>query len=181
VVTRIVMRAVRYFADNGLELCVSQSFAKNFGLYNERIGSLSFVTGIKDHAVAVQSQLAALIRPNYSNPPAHGARIVKTILSDPALLKEWKVELEKMSGRIIKCRDLLFDELQRLGTPGSWVHIKSQIGMFSYTGLTVDQVKRMISKHHIYLLDNGRISMAGVNTKNVPYIAQAIDDVVRNA
>jgi len=172
--------AIRYFVEQGHELCVSQSFAKNLGLYNERTGTLSFVLETKEQAVAVHSQLAALIRPNYSNPPAHGARIVKTVLSDPALVAEWKEELKYMSGRIDKCRHLLHDELTKLGTPGSWKHIITQIGMFSYLGLNVAQCKAMISKHHVYLLDSGRISMAGVSTKNVAYVARAIDDVVRN-
>jgi len=172
--------AVRYFAEQGLELCVSQSFAKNFGLYNERTGTLSFVASSKEQAKAVHSQLEALIRPAYSNPPAHGARIVKTVLTDPALVEEWKGELQLMSGRISTVRKLLFDELTRLGTPGSWKHITTQIGMFSYTGLSVAQCKALISKHHIYLLENGRISMAGITTKNVGYIANAFDDVVRN-
>jgi len=172
--------AIRYFVEQGHELCVSQSFAKNFGLYNERTGTLSFAVDSKEHAVAIHSQLCALIRPNYSNPPAHGARIVKTVLSNPALVVEWKEELKYMSGRIDKCRHLLFEELTKLGTPGSWKHIITQIGMFSFLGLTVPQCKAMISKHHVYLLENGRISMAGVTTKNAACVARAIDDVVRN-
>jgi len=153
---------------------------KNFGLYNERTGTLSFVTESKAQAVAVHSQLCALIRPAYSNPPAHGARIVKKVLADPKLTAEWKEELKYMSGRIDKCRHLLHDELVKLGTPGSWKHIITQIGMFSFLGLTPAQCKAMISKHHIYLLESSRISMAGVTTKNAAYVAQAIDDVVRN-
>jgi len=172
--------AIRYFVEQGHELCVCQSFAKNFGLYNERTGTLSFVVDTKERVAAVQSQLAALIRPNYSNPPAHGARIVKNVLSDQALTAEWKEELKYMAGRIDTCRKLLFDELTKLGTPGSWKHVTSQIGMFSYLGLTVAQCKAMISKHHVYLLESSRISMAGLTTKNVAYVAQAIDDVVRN-
>jgi aspartate/tyrosine/aromatic aminotransferase len=172
--------AIRLFAEQGHELCVAQSFAKNFGLYNERTGTLSFVVETKEQAVAVHSQLCALIRPNYSNPPAQGARIVKKVLSNADLTAEWKEELKYMSGRIDKCRHLLYDELVKLGTPGSWKHIITQIGMFSFLGLTVPQCKAMISKHHVYLLESGRISMAGVTTKNAAYVARAIDDVVRN-
>jgi len=134
----------------------------------------------KEQANSVHSQLCALARPNYSNPPSHGARIVRTILSDPALVEEWKGELKYMSGRIFGMRKALYEALIKLGTPGNWEHITTQIGMFSYTGLTVAQCKQLISKHHIYLLENGRISMAGLTTKNVEYVAKAIDDVVRN-
>jgi len=105
---------------------------------------------------------------------------VKVVLKDAALTQEWRDELKIMSGRIISMRKSLFDELKKLGTPGDWTHITSQIGMFSYTGLTVKQSENMINKHHVYMLKNGRVSMAGVTTKNVAYIAQAIDESVRN-
>jgi len=172
--------AARYFADQGLPLITSQSFAKNFGLYGERIGTFAVVCGRKEAVPKVMSQLDVIIRNLYSNPPKHGANIVKVVLKDPALTQEWREELKYMSGRIISMRQALFDELKRLGTPGDWNHIVSQIGMFSYTGLTVKQSENMISKHHVYMLKNGRISMAGVTTKNVAYIAQAIDESVRN-
>merc|ERR1712183_1181090 len=106
--------------------------------------------------------------------------IVKTVLSDPELYQEWRDELMAMSVRIQKMRKELYDEMVRLGTPGSWTHITSQIGMFSFTGLSVAQSKAMVDKHHVYMLDNGRISMAGVTSGNVKYLAGAIDDVVRN-
>lgn len=172
--------SLRYFVDQGFELIVAQSFAKNLGLYSERVGSMSVVCSSADRAKAVQSQVELVIRPMYSNPPSHGALIVHTVLSDPALFKEWKQELVEMSSRIHAMRDALRSELVKLGTPGNWDHIVSQIGMFSYTGLTAEQVEVMQKKHHVYLLKSGRISMAGVNTKNVQYLAKAIDDVVRN-
>jgi aspartate aminotransferase, cytoplasmic len=172
--------AVRYFIDQGFELFVAQSFAKNFGLYNERVGTLSVVTKSKDVAKALLSQLKLVARPSYSNPPAHGARIVSTVLNDKGLTSEWHDELRGMSGRIQKMRDALRGELERLGTPGTWRHITDQIGMFSYTGLTKEQCKYLTEKHHIYLLTNGRISMAGINSNNVKYVAKAIDDAVKN-
>merc|ERR1712070_1047010 len=134
----------------------------------------------QDAVKAVMSQLDILIRNLYSNPPKHGANIVKTVLSDPELYQEWRDELLAMSVRIQDMRKELFDELARLGTPGTWNHITDQIGMFSFTGLSPAQSKAMVDKHHIYMLGNGRISMAGVTTKNVKYIASSIDDVVRN-
>jgi len=172
--------AIRHFVDNGLEMIVCQSFAKNFGLYGERIGGLHMVCNDVKKVDEVISQLNVLIRPFYSNPPKHGAEIVHTILSNPELYSEWKVELKAMADRINKMRTLLFDELNKLGTPGDWSHIKSQIGMFSFTGLTTGQCESLIKNHHIYLLTSGRISMAGINSKNVIYLARCIDDVVRN-
>lgn len=172
--------ALRKFTENGSNIIVSQSFAKNFGLYGERVGTLSVVCGSKDAVTSVMSQLDVLIRNLYSNPPKHGANIVKTVLSDPALYQEWRDELLAMSMRIQDMRTALYSELTKLKTPGSWTHITSQIGMFSFTGLSPAQSDAMVDKHHIYMLRNGRISMAGVTSKNVAYMAAAIDDVVRN-
>jgi aspartate/tyrosine/aromatic aminotransferase len=172
--------ALRMFAENGFDIIVSQSFAKNFGLYGERTGTLSVVCGNSDEVANVTSQLDVLIRNLYSNPPKHGANVVKTVLSDPQLYQEWRDELKEMSLRIQDMRKLLYDELVALGTPGDWSHITSQIGMFSFTGLTVAQSEAMVDQHHVYMLKNGRISMAGVTSKNVKYLAKSIDSVVRN-
>jgi len=172
--------AMRKFAEAGMPLLLSQSFAKNFGLYGERVGTFSTTCSSADAVQKVMSQLDIIIRNLYSNPPKHGANIVKAVLSDPALYQEWREELLAMSVRIQDMRKMMYDELTRLGTPGSWSHITSQIGMFSFTGLIPQQSKAMVEKHHIYMLGNGRISMAGVTSGNVKYIAQAIDDVVRN-
>jgi len=173
--------ATRKFAEAGCPLFVSQSFAKNFGLYGERAGTFSITCGSPAVVTNVISQLDVIIRNLYSNPPKHGANIVKIVLSNPELEQEWRNELLAMSVRIQDMRKELFDELARLETPGTWTHITSQIGMFSFTGLSPAQCKSMVEKHHVYMLGNGRISMAGVTTKNVKYMAQAIDDVVRNA
>jgi len=172
--------AIRYFVSQGFELLVCQSFAKNLGLYNERIGCLHVLTRSEKRAKAVSSQIALFIRPMYSNPPVHGARIVEKILSTPHLYEGWKVELKAMSERISDMRPLLRGELEKLGTPGDWSNITSQIGMFSFTGLTKPQAEALCDNHHIYLLSNGRISMSGVTTSNVAYLAKSIDYVVRN-
>lgn len=127
--------AVRYFVERGFELFCAQSYAKNFGLYCERVGNLSVVQKTADTAAATKSHLTLLVRAMYSNPPAFGARIVGTILNDETLRKEWYECIKIMSNRILKMRRALFDELTRLGTPGTWNHIIDQIGMFSYTGL----------------------------------------------
>jgi aspartate/tyrosine/aromatic aminotransferase len=172
--------ATRSFAESGLQLLVSQSFAKNFGLYGERAGTFSLTCGSQEETKNVLGQLDIIIRNIYSNPPKHGANIVKIVLQNPELEKEWREELLAMSLRIQDMRKDLYDELVRLGTPGSWTHVTSQIGMFSFTGLSKAQSAAMVDKHHIYMLGNGRISMAGVTSKNVKYIAAGIDDVVRN-
>lgn len=175
--------AVRYFIEQGFELCVAQSFAKNFGLYGERAGAFHFVTGPGTDAQntigRIGSQLAILQRSEISNPPAYGARIASLVLNDPDLFQEWEANLRTMSGRIKDMRKALRDHLEKLETPGSWKHITEQIGMFSFTGLTEKQVLKIREEAHVYMTKNGRISMAGLNTGNVEYVAQAVDRVVR--
>jgi len=105
--------AIRYFVEQGFEMFAAQSFAKNFGLYNERCGTINLVVAKKELAAAATSQLKMVIRANYSNPPAHGARVVSIVLSDPKLYEEWKIELKGMSGRIIEMRQVLFDALKK--------------------------------------------------------------------
>lgn len=126
--------AIRYFVEQGFELCVCQSFAKNFGLYGQRAGAFHYVVAsASDSSEAIKriaSQLAILQRSEISNPPAYGARIASKVLNDPQLFAEWERDLRTMSGRIIEMRKALKAELDKLGTPGTWDHITSQIGMF---------------------------------------------------
>ncbi|KAI8924070.1 pyridoxal phosphate-dependent transferase [Entophlyctis helioformis] len=173
-------QAVRYFVESGMEVLIAQSYAKNFGLYNERTGALSVITKTAELAQNASSQLCKIIRAGYSNPPAFGARIVSLVLNDPVLFGEWEVQLKSMADRIISMRKALFEALTDLKTPGTWNHITDQIGMFSFTGLTTPQVKVLREKYHVYMTDNGRISMAGLNTSNVRRFAEAVDFVVRN-
>lgn len=169
--------AVQMFLADGHDVMASVSYAKNFGLYGERIGSFSVVCGSTKNRDDVLSQLDLIIRNLYSNPPLHGMRIVKTILKSPKLTQLWRDEMIVMSKRINDMRLALRSELERIGAPGDWSHITSQIGMFSYTGLSVEQSTAMLEVHHIYMLKNGRISMAGINTKNVKYVAECIKAV----
>ncbi|KAL3424000.1 aminotransferase class I and II [Phlyctema vagabunda] len=177
--------AVRYFVEQGFELCIAQSFAKNFGLYGERAGCFHFVTGPAKDAIQtigrINSQLAILQRSEISNPPAYGARIASTVLNDAKLFSEWEENLRTMAGRIIDMRKALRSSLEALGTPGSWNHITDQIGMFSFTGLSEREVLKLRDVAHVYMTKNGRISMAGLNTGNVEYFAKAVDKVVREA
>ena len=175
--------AIRYFVEQGFEMCIAQSYAKNFGLYGERAGCFHFVTGpggdAKDITTRVASQLAILQRSEISNPPAYGARVASKILNTPELFALWEENLRTMSGRIIDMRQALRKKLEEMGTPGTWNHITDQIGMFSFTGLKERQVQMLRDKFHVYLTKNGRISMAGLNTNNIDYFAKAVDHVVR--
>jgi aspartate aminotransferase len=175
---------IRHFVDEGFEMVIAQSFAKNFGLYGQRAGAFHFVaspiSSAQDTVKRVASQLAILQRSEISNPPIYGAKIASIVLNDTQLFKEWEEDLRTMSGRIIQMRESLKSELDKLGTPGNWDHIISQIGMFSFTGLNEAQVMELRNKWHVYMTKNGRISMAGLNTGNVKYFAEAVDDVVRN-
>ncbi|KAJ7559047.1 hypothetical protein O6H91_04G067300 [Diphasiastrum complanatum] len=170
--------AVRSFVADGGELLVAQSFAKNMGLYGERVGSLSIVCKKEAIATHVESQLKLVIRPMYSNPPIHGASIVATILGDSELYAEWTIELKAMANRIISMRHQLHSAIQARGTPGDWTHILKQIGMFSFTGLNREQVAFMTKEYHIYMTSDGRISMAGLSSKTVPHLADAIHAAV---
>ncbi|GLU01429.1 hypothetical protein SLE2022_187360 [Rubroshorea leprosula] len=171
-------QSVRMFVADGGECLVAQSYAKNMGLYGERVGALSIVCRAADVASKVESQLKLVIRPMYSNPPIHGASIVAIILKDRNMYNEWTIELKAMADRIISMRQQLFDALRARGTPGDWSHIIKQIGMFTFTGLNKEQVAFMTKEYHIYMTSDGRISMAGLSLKTVPHLADAIHAAV---
>lgn len=170
--------AVRYFVKRGFEIFCAQSFAKNFGLYNERVGNLTIVMNDASHVVKAKSQLTWVVRGMYSNPPAHGARVVANVLSNKQLFDEWREHIKTMSTRVHGMREALRAELIKLGTPGNWDHIVNQIGLFSYTGLNLKQVEYLIQEYHIYLLKSGRINVCGLNPSNVQYVARAINDAM---
>ncbi|KAG7364605.1 aspartate aminotransferase [Nitzschia inconspicua] len=169
--------SVRMFVEDGHLISMVQSFSKNFGLYGQRIGALSVVGADEDEAKRVVSQMKMVIRPMYSNPPRQGARIVTTILEDPRLTQDFLDQCRGMADRINLMRTLLQDKLAEAGSTKNWDHITKQIGMFAYSGLNKDQVMEMREKHHVYCTADGRISMAGVTSGNVDYIANAIHDV----
>ena len=125
--------AIQQFVEDGHQIALAQSFSKNFGLYGQRVGCVSFITGSPEEAAKVESQVKILARAMYSNPPIHGSRIVTTILKDPALKKQWHVDVKEMADRIISMREKLRAELERLGSKHNWQHITDQIGMFAYT------------------------------------------------
>lgn len=166
--------ALRYFVEKGHNVALAQSFAKNMGLYGERIGAFSLVAENAEEKKRVDSQIKILVRPLYSNPPIHGARIASEILNTPELYQQWLGEVKGMADRIIQMRALLKDNLEKLGSKHDWSHITSQIGMFAYTGLTPEQMDTLAKEHSVYATKDGRISVAGITTENVGRLAEAI-------
>ncbi len=156
------------------ELIICASFSKNFGLYNERVGSLTMVADSADAAKTVQSQVKTCIRRNYSNPPSHGGAIVATILQDDALTKQWHAELAEMRDRINGMRKLFVKTLAERGANRDFSFITKQNGMFSYSGLTKEQVSRLRADYGIYIVGSGRINVAGMTESNMDYLCEAI-------
>lgn len=169
----------RMFVAEGLTPLVAQSYAKNFGLYGQRIGALNVVTNSAAETKTVLSNLNQVIRPMYSNPPAHGARIVSLVFNTPELNELWQKEVAEMANRLKWCRDTLVKHLEALGSRHSWRHISDQIGMFAYSGLTQPQVERLRTLH-VYMNLDGRMSISGINSKNVEYLAKAIHEATKN-
>ncbi|CAK0770625.1 L-asparaginase 1 [Coccomyxa viridis] len=170
-------QAIRVFLEDGHLMGCSQSYAKNMGLYGQRIGCFSIITDSADEAKAVESQMKAIARPMYSNPPLHGALLVKEILGNEALKQQWYEEVRGMAERIISMRALLRQHLEDLKNPLPWKHVTEQIGMFCFSGISPEQVDRLAQDYSIYMTRNGRISMAGVTTKNVSRLAEALHKV----
>jgi aromatic-amino-acid transaminase len=170
--------AVRMFADSGMSFFVSSSFSKSFSLYGERVGALSIVTQNKEESARVLSQLKRVIRTNYSNPPTHGAAIVATVLNSPKLRQMWEDELAQMRDRIKSMRHGLKEKLAAAGISHDFSFIEAQRGMFSYSGLTADQVAKLQEQDAIYALSTGRICVAALNSKNIDRVAQAIARVL---
>ncbi|KAG2223814.1 hypothetical protein INT45_001948 [Circinella minor] len=173
--------ALRKFVDEGHPLVLSQSFAKNMGLYGERVGAFSVACADETEKARVESQLKILIRPMYSNPPIHGARLVSTVLNTPELKSEWLDEVKFMADRIITMRNKLRGHLENdFGSKQNWEHITNQIGMFCFSGLKPEQVDKLKDDWHVYLTRDGRISMAGISSHNVKYLAEAIHNVTKD-
>jgi aspartate aminotransferase len=171
--------AVRYFVEQGHNICLAQSFAKNMGLYGERVGAFTVVAQDEDEQARVMSQLKIIIRPMYSNPPVHGARIASKILSDKGLYQQWLKDVKTMADRIIGMRTQLKDLLAKEGSQRNWNHIVDQIGMFCFTGISPEQVERLTKDYSVYLTKDGRISVAGISSNNVEYLAHALHQVTK--
>jgi len=172
--------APRYFVEQGMPIVLSQSFAKNMGLYGERVGAFSVVTSSPEEKAKVDSQIKILVRPLYSNPPVHGARIAGTILADEKLYAQWLKEVKGMADRINGMRAELKNKLVNdLGSKNNWDHITNQIGMFAFLGISPEQVERLKNDHHVYLTKDGRISVAGITNANCSHLAESLHEVTK--
>ena len=169
---------LRLLADNVQEMIICTSCSKNFGLYRERIGACTLVAPSSNSADLVASVLAYVIRGIYSMPPAHGAALVETILSSSELTTQWHVELKEMRDRINGNRLLLVDKLKENGVTRDFSFITRQAGMFSFLGITPEQVQQLQDEYSIYMVDSSRISIAGIANRNVDYLAQSIAKVL---
>ena len=166
------------FVASGLDFFVSTSFSKSFSLYGERVGALSVLCPNKDEADRVLSQLKIVIRTNYSNPPIHGGAVVTAVLASPELRALWERELTEMRVRIKAMRQSLVDGLKAAGVKQDMSFIISQIGMFSYSGLSKDQMVRLRNEFAVYGTDTGRMCVAALNSHNIGYVCQSIAKVV---
>ncbi|MFA9439154.1 amino acid aminotransferase [Uliginosibacterium sp. sgz301328] len=171
--------ALDLFAASGLQFFVSSSFSKSFSLYGERVGALTIVTASKDESSRVMSQVKRVVRTNYSNPPTHGGAIVAAVLADAGLRQQWENELAGMRERIRAMRTGLVAKLAERGVKQDFSFVIKQRGMFSYTGLTAEQVEKMRVDFGIYAVSTGRICLAALNSKNIDYVADAIAAVLK--
>lgn len=170
--------AVRLFAQSGIPFFVSSSFSKSFSLYGERVGALSIITGSQEEASRVLSQAKRVIRTNYSNPPTHGATVVASVLNSPELRALWEDELAGMRERIRGMRMAMVEQLAALNCKRDFAFVAQQRGMFSYSGLTAEQVERLKTEFGIYAVSTGRICVAALNQRNLPAVTQAIAAVL---
>lgn len=172
--------SVRLFAENGVQMSVIQSFAKNFGLYGHRIGSVSFPNKDEEFVGRLNDFLKTRIRQLYSTNPRYGSDIVKVVLKNPELRKQWEEDIVTMSSRMIKMRQLFSDGLKKLEPSGKWDYVKEQQGMFAFTHITKEQAIKLRDLYSIFMLESGRISICGLTENNMDYVTQAIHDVTNN-
>jgi len=170
--------AVRLLAASGQQFLVASSFSKSFSLYGERVGALTIATSSREEAARVLSQVKRVVRTNYSSPPTHGGAVVAAVLSNAALKLMWEEELAGMRHRIRAMRTSLAEKLRARGLRADFSFLLHQQGMFSYTGLTAEQVERLRSEFGIYAVSTGRICVAALNSRNVDYVADAIAAVL---
>ncbi len=170
--------ALNLFVASGLQFFVSTSYSKSFSLYGERVGALSVITASKNESARVLSQIKRMIRSNYSNPPTHGGAVVAAVLGSPELRQMWEAELVVMRERIKTMRNSLAEKLKEKGVAQDFSFVIKQRGMFSYTGLSAEQVARMQSEFGVYAVNTGRICVAALNTKNIDYVAEAVAAVL---
>ncbi|UDD59415.1 hypothetical protein AFCA_006835 [Aspergillus flavus] len=173
------LECVRLFAEQEIPMVFVATYGKCFGLYCERVGILSIITPDQEVRDRMETQMRLLVRAESGAMPDFGSTIIETILSDERLEQQWRDEVRDMAKDLQHRRRTLRTELERLGTPGDWRHITDQNGFFSYIRLSAEQITGLRIKHHVYLQDSGRISIAGLNSSNIGYVARSIDDVIR--
>lgn len=171
-------RVVKLFATLDIPVFVSSSFSKSFSLYGERVGALTILCASKEEADRVLSQVKRVIRTNYSNPPTHGGKVVSMVLNDEKLFALWEQELSEMRDRIRAMRAQLVTKLKEYGVTKNFDFVLAQRGMFSYSGLTKEQVEKLRNEHGIYAVNSGRICVAALNSKNIDAVAKAIAAVL---
>ena len=171
--------AARLFAESMSPVFLSSSFSKSVSLYGERVGAFSLVAASEEEAKRALSQLKRVVRTNYSNPPSHGGQIVANVLNTPELRALWEKELGGMRERIKAMRAALADNIQRRVPGADFSFVLKQRGLFSYSGLTREQVLRLRSDFSIYAIESGRICVAALNSRNIDYVADAIAQVIR--
>jgi aromatic-amino-acid transaminase len=170
---------VRQFAESGMPVLIASSFSKSFSLYGERVGALTIIDSSADESARVLSQLKRVIRANYSTPPTHGGAVVTTVLTSPELRASWIEELTEMRDRIRHMRSALVESLKAHGARRDFSFVLRQNGMFSYSGLTPEQVDRLREDFHIYAVSTGRICVAALNSRNVDHVAKAMTTVLQ--
>ncbi|CAG9861153.1 unnamed protein product [Phyllotreta striolata] len=170
-------QSFRILAKHRVKFALCNSFSKSLGLYGERIGSIIFLTDSQDEVQRIYTQFIPLTRANYQNPPLHGRRIVEEVFTNPELSKIWKKEVVMMAGQLKNVRQLLVQNLKEAGSKRNWDFFTTQIGMFSYTGLSPQQIERLSKEFHIYMLRCGRLAIPGLTTKNVAYVAKCLHKV----
>ncbi|XP_072491293.1 putative aspartate aminotransferase, cytoplasmic 2 [Notamacropus eugenii] len=171
-------KILRYFVTQGFEFFCSQCLSNSFGLYDERIGNLVVVAMSNKALLCIRSQLDIYARYMWQSPPALGSRVITTILSNPALRVEWKKSLRGVVENIMLTREKVKEKLRLLGTPGSWEHITEQDGMHSFLGISVDQVDYLVTKKHVYIPKTGQINLTCINSQNIDYITQSINEAI---
>ena len=169
---------IRIISESGIPCLIANSFSKSFALYRERVGALTIVTSSADESKRVLTQVKRVIRTNYSNPASHGAQLVGAILNDEVLRSQWETELAGMRERIRKMRTLFVNSLREKGVEQDFSFIEQQSGMFSFSGLSSDQVKELREKYSLYIVGSGRICLAAINENNIGYICESIADVL---
>ncbi|KAM3539828.1 hypothetical protein ARSEF1564_007269 [Beauveria bassiana] len=170
---------IRQFRDANVPLLVAATFGKAFGLYGERVGLLCVTAPDRDTVGRMETQMKLLARAETGAQPAFGATIVQTILDDAELRGVWRNDVIHMADQLKERREKLLEELRRLESPGDWGFITKQVGMFCYTGFNAEQIELLREKHHVYLQDTGRLSVAGLNSSNIEYVARSIDFCMR--